>query len=112
MSQGRMAWRITSNEASYTCTNCSWKIVFSRENGELAAEAFDRHDCADHPPLKESRGKMRNRELTPEQIISVPCPTCGVPAGERCVLHSGSPRSGPHIDRRFDALEAIEKKSG
>jgi len=112
MSQRRMAWKITSNEASYTCTNCSWKIAFSRENRELAAEAFDRHDCADHPPLKESRDKMRNRDLTPEQVTSVPCPTCGVSAGECCVLHSGAPRSAPHMDRKYAALEDIEKKSG
>jgi len=43
-------------------------------------------------------------------VISVPCPTCGVAAGERCVLHSGAPRSEPHVDRKFAAAEAIEKK--
>jgi hypothetical protein len=57
MALRRMLWKITSDEASYTCTNCSWKIAFGRENRELAAEAFDRHDCADHPLLKKSRDK-------------------------------------------------------
>jgi hypothetical protein len=57
MAQRAMTWKITSDKASYTCTNCSWKIAFSRENREQAAEAFDRHDCADHPPLKKPTDK-------------------------------------------------------
>jgi hypothetical protein len=52
---------------------------------------------------------MKRKELTPEQISSVPCPTCGVAAGERCVLHSGGLRSGPHIDRTYAAAAAIER---
>jgi len=47
---------------------------------------------------------------TLRQLSSVSCPTCGVAAGKCCVLHSGAPRSGPHKDRRYAALEAIEKK--
>jgi len=53
--------------------------------------------------------QMKKRELTREQLISVPCPTCGVAAGERCLLHSGSPRSEPHVDRKFAATKAIEE---
>ncbi|MHB8606870.1 MAG: zinc finger domain-containing protein [Candidatus Acidiferrales bacterium] len=53
---------------------------------------------------------MKKKELTAEQVSSVPCPTCGVPAGERCVLNTGVPRSNPHIDRKFVAMEATEKK--
>jgi hypothetical protein len=53
---------------------------------------------------------MKKKELTPKQLSSVPCPTCGVAAGRRCVLHSGAPRSEPQIDRKFAATEAIEKK--
>jgi hypothetical protein len=55
---------------------------------------------------------MKKKELTPEQVSSVPCSTCGVAAGERCVLNSGAPRSESHVDRKFAALEAREKKSG
>ena len=55
---------------------------------------------------------MKKKELTPKQLSSVPCPTCGVAAGERCVLHSGAPRSEPHVDRKFAAAEAAEKKRG
>lgn len=54
---------------------------------------------------------MKKKELTPKQILSVPCPTCGVPAGKRCVLHSGGPRSQPHVDRTLAALAVIERKS-
>jgi hypothetical protein len=54
--------------------------------------------------------KMKKKELTAKQLISVACPTCGVAVGERCVLHSGAPRYGPHIDRKLSAVEAMEKK--
>jgi len=55
-------------------------------------------------------GLMKRKELTPEQLSSVPCPTCGVGVGEGCVLHSGALRSEPHVDRKFAAAEAIEGK--
>jgi hypothetical protein len=55
---------------------------------------------------------MKKSELTAEQVSSVSCPTCGAAAGEGCVLHSGGPRSEAHADRKFAAIEAIEKKSG
>jgi hypothetical protein len=51
---------------------------------------------------------MKKKELKPEQIVSVACPTCGVAAGEGCVLHSGAPRSEPHVDRKLSAIEAIQ----
>src|ERR1700674_4211703 len=54
--------------------------------------------------------RMKKKELTPKQLSSVPCPTCGVAAGKRCVLLSGAPRSKPHVDRTFAASEAIERK--
>ena len=49
-------------------------------------------------------------ELTPKQVSSVTCPTCGVPAGECCELHTGAPRSQPHVDRKSAALDAIDGK--
>jgi len=49
-------------------------------------------------------------DLTPKQLSSVCCPTCGVAPGERCLLHSGSTRSDPHLDRKLSAAEAIESK--
>ncbi len=51
---------------------------------------------------------MRMKDLTPQQLSSVPCPTCGAPVGKRCLLHSGGLRSELHIDRRLAAAEAIE----
>jgi len=32
-------------------------------------------------------------------------------ARKRCVLHSGGLRSEPHVDRKFLAIEVIEKNS-
>jgi len=42
-----------------------------------------------HPVL------MKKNELTPKQVSSVPCPTCGVATRKSSVLHSGGPRSRP-----------------
>jgi hypothetical protein len=53
---------------------------------------------------------MRMHELTPKQLSSVPCPTCGVGVGQRCVLHSGGPRSEPHVDRKLAVAESLHKK--
>ena len=54
---------------------------------------------------------MKRSELSPKQILSVPCPVCGAAAGERCVLNSGLPRFESHADRKFAAIEFIEKDS-
>jgi hypothetical protein len=56
------------------------------------------------------RIEMRMSDLTEEQLFSVPCPTCGVAPGEPCLLHSGAPRSAPHVDRKLSAAEAVEAK--
>jgi hypothetical protein len=48
--------------------------------------------------------------MTPKQLASVPCPICGVYAGQRCVLHSGGPRTEPHVDRKLLAMEPVELK--
>jgi hypothetical protein len=55
---------------------------------------------------------MKKSELTPKRVSYVPCPTCGVANRKSCVLNSGAPRSRPHVDRRFAAIEAAERKSG
>src|SRR5260370_8520978 len=54
---------------------------------------------------------MRMTDMTPKQLSAVPCSTCGVAAGKRCVLHSGALRAEPHVDRRLTAAEAVEKRS-
>jgi hypothetical protein len=53
---------------------------------------------------------VRMNELTPKQFSSVPCPTCGVAVGQRCLLYSGAVRQEAHIDRKLCAAEAIERK--
>jgi hypothetical protein len=51
---------------------------------------------------------MKTKELTPKQILSVPCPTCGAATGKACELHSGALRFEPHRDRKLSAAEAVE----
>jgi hypothetical protein len=55
---------------------------------------------------------VKTKELTPKQILSVPCSTCGAAVGEACELHTGAPRTEPHRDRKLSAAEAAEAKSG
>ena len=55
---------------------------------------------------------VKAKELTPEQILSVPCTTCGAAIGEVCELHSGAPRTEPHRDRKLSAADAVEAKPG
>jgi len=50
---------------------------------------------------------MKKKDLTREQVSSVSCPTCGVPAGRRCERFSGARRREPHVDRKFSAMEAL-----
>jgi hypothetical protein len=49
---------------------------------------------------------MKIRELTKDQLLSVPCPTCGAAVKEPCELTTGSRRSEPHRDRKLIAAEA------
>jgi hypothetical protein len=53
---------------------------------------------------------MRMKDLTPQQLSSVPCPVCGAPVGKRCLLHSGALSADLHIDRKLAAAEAIESE--
>ena len=55
---------------------------------------------------------VKAKELTPKQILSVPCTTCGAAIGEACELHTGAPRTEPHRDRKLSATEAVEAKAG
>jgi hypothetical protein len=56
---------------------------------------------------------MKTTELTPKQILSVPCTTCGAAIGEGCELHTGHLRTEPHRDRKLFAADAVETtKSG
>ena len=46
---------------------------------------------------------VKTKELTPKQILSVPCNTCGAAIGEACELHTGALRTEPHRDRKLSA---------
>jgi len=54
---------------------------------------------------------VKTKELTPKQILSVLCSTCGAAIGEACELHTGAPRTEPHRDRKLSAAEAVEAKT-
>jgi anaerobic selenocysteine-containing dehydrogenase len=54
--------------------------------------------------------RMKKEEVETKQLSSLPCPTCGVGAGMRCVRHSGVARADSHVDRKLSALEAAERK--
>ena len=53
---------------------------------------------------------VKSNDLTPEEILSVPCSTCGAAIGEVCELHTGDPRTEAHRDRKLSAAEASGKK--
>ena len=52
--------------------------------------------------------KTQMEALRAKHFSTVPCPTCGVAVGQRCVLHSDALRCEPHIDRKLSAIEAME----
>jgi hypothetical protein len=54
---------------------------------------------------------MASEYLTPELLLAVPCPTCGVDAGKGCVLHTGGPSPDLHVDRTLDAARALEAQT-
>ena len=54
---------------------------------------------------------VKTKDLTSEQILSVPCTTCGAAIGEACELHTGALRTEPHRDRKFSAAEAVETRA-
>ncbi len=54
---------------------------------------------------------VKSKELTPKQVLSVPCTTCGAAIGEACELHTGAMRSEPHRDRKLSAAEAVNNGS-
>lgn len=53
---------------------------------------------------------MKIQHQTKKGISAVPCPTCGVAAGKRCVLIAGGPRNEPHWNRRIAAADVVEKE--
>jgi hypothetical protein len=54
---------------------------------------------------------VKTKELTPKQVLSVPCNTCGAAIGEACELNTGALRTEPHRDRKLFAAEAAETKT-
>jgi hypothetical protein len=44
--------------------------------------------CTTLPLVSPHPIRMKMKEFSPKQLSSVSCPTCGVAAGEGCLLHS------------------------
>src|ERR1700689_4204855 len=53
---------------------------------------------------------MKSKELTPKQILSVPCTTCGAGVGEALDLHPGPPPPEPHRDRKLSAADTVDTR--
>ncbi|MGA8764832.1 MAG: hypothetical protein WB562_18330 [Candidatus Sulfotelmatobacter sp.] len=49
--------------------------------------------------------EAKERRLGVVSTLTIPCPTCGAEAGERCKLVTGELRSEPHRDRRVIAKD-------
>lgn len=45
------------------------------------------------------------KKLSPKQLLTIRCPTCGAAPGEKCELSTGQPRTEPHRDRRLIAAD-------
>jgi hypothetical protein len=56
-------------------------------------------------------GLVKAKDLTPTQVLSVACVTCGAAIGEPCELNTGALRTEPHRDRKLSAAEAAEMES-
>lgn len=54
---------------------------------------------------------VKTSELTVQQVLSVPCPNCGVATEEACELHTGDLRTEPHRDRKLTAADAVEAET-
>ena len=48
---------------------------------------------------------MKIRQLDPDRILSIPCPTCGAQPEQKCELATGQPLTNPHRSRRLDAKD-------
>jgi hypothetical protein len=53
---------------------------------------------------------MKKKDLTSQQANAVSCPTCGVDAGQLCILTTGANRTEPHLNRKLAAMETLERK--
>jgi len=62
-------------------------------------------DWSEFGPLAYRRYRSENLQLfamtaKEKHALKIPCPTCGVRVGEKCVLTTGQHRTAPHRERR------------
>jgi len=53
--------------------------------------------------------RMKMKDLSLKQKLSVQCPTCGSAPGQKCELSAGGVRNSSHRDRKFAAADAVGK---
>lgn len=53
---------------------------------------------------------IKHKELTPKQIMSVRCTTCGAKSGATCNLANGQPRTEPHRERVWFVSDKHQSK--
>jgi hypothetical protein len=53
---------------------------------------------------------MKVKDLTQNQSLSVPCPTCGAGALQPCLNHMGEARSESHLGRKLWVVEIVKSK--
>jgi hypothetical protein len=54
---------------------------------------------------------VKTKELTPEQMLSVPCTTCGAAIGEACELNTGALRTAPQGSETFRCRSCGNKRN-
>jgi hypothetical protein len=102
---------------------CRQKFAVGRPSPALAkAPNSARNHCRYRTPVELCAGvptppqglgycpSAMRKELTPQQISSVPCPTYGVQPREKCQLNTGQPRNNPHRDRRLFAADKLNSR--
>lgn len=74
----------------------------------LISRAFHAVPRSDRAAITAKPERLPDRVL---KVLGVDCPTCGVSAGDRCVIpesSTGAPRKEPHASRRHRAFPAPE----
>jgi hypothetical protein len=83
------------------------KILFEKDDAQFSEAVIELNRIMDKQ--EEVNHMMKTRELTPDQMLSLPCPSCGAAINQPCKLKMGPPRFEPHAGRKRAAADAIEE---
>src|SRR5271163_2927732 len=63
-------------------------------------------------PIRNAHANLnRKNSVTKEKWCRVPCPTCGVYVGQRCLTHSGAHRDESHTLRKVAVMERLQQRT-